>query len=477
MGPFLPARSQKPRAKNREGKAQPDRELLINLALTDLEYRWRLAAKTATPHSFAPERTSTSIPSQGALPLPVRPRVEDYVARYPALEPLSELPIDLIEEEFSVRHLFGDRPGIEEYVSRFGTWHPHLGEQLADARKDLESGRSPMSFPGPPGTMDELKPSEGEVQPGKRIRYVGDYELIEELGRGGMGVVYKARQISLNRVVAVKMILSGLLANEEAVHRFRFEAENAARLDHPGIVPIYEVGEHEGLHYFSMGYLDGESLSQKVADHPLAPREAAQIMAEVAKTVAYAHDQRVIHRDLKPANILIDEAGKPRITDFGLAKWIDRPSDVSRTGDVIGTPSYMPPEQATGRRERIDARSDVYSLGATLYTLLVGRPPFYADNPTDTCLQVLYQEPISPRQQNPKVPRDLETICLKCLEKSPERRYQTAGELAAELERFLRACRSTRGHGAAWNGYGFGAAVGLWLPYFWVCRRCWPWSL
>jgi serine/threonine protein kinase len=431
--------SQIPKAEGEEsgGEAQPDRELLINLALTDLEYRWRLAAKIFAPDVAVSEHAPSSTQSSGVSSLPVRPRVEDYVARYPALGPLSELPIDLIEEEFSVRHLFGDRPGIEEYVSRFGAWHPHLGAQLADAQKDLLSGRSPMSFPGPSGTVDELEPSLGEVQPGKRIRYVGDYELVEELGRGGMGVVYKARQISLNRVVAVKMILSGLLANEEAVHRFRFEAENAARLDHPGIVPIYEVGEHEGLHYFSMGYLEGESLSQKILDHPLPPREAAQIMAQAAETVAYAHDQRVIHRDLKPANILIDESGKPRITDFGLAKWIDRPSDVSRTGDVIGTPSYMPPEQATGHRERIDARSDVYSLGATLYTLLVGRPPFYADNPMDTCLQVIHQEPLSLRQQNPKIPRDLETICLKCLEKSPERRYQTAGELAAELKRFL----------------------------------------
>jgi eukaryotic-like serine/threonine-protein kinase len=398
--------------------ASSSRELLIDLASTDLEYRWRLAAKTAPADA----------------PRIAWPRVEDYVARYPALGPLRDLPADVIEEEFSVRHLYGDRPGVEEYLSRFGAWHPQLGEQLAEVRRGLAAARTP-----PPPEKTAASGSLGKnVQAGKRIRYLGDYELLEELGRGGMGVVFKARQISLNRVVAVKMILSGLLASDEAVRRFRSEAENAARLGHPGIVPIFEVGEHEGLHYFSMAYVEGQSLSRMIAEHPLPPREAARIMALTAEAVAFAHGQGVIHRDLKPANILIDESGKPRITDFGLAKRLDEDSSFSHSGAAIGTPSYMPPEQASGHSKRIDARSDVYSLGATLYAMLSGRPPFQADNPSDTCLQVIQQEPIPLRQLNPKVPRDLETICLKCLEKEPRRRYASAREYAEEIARHLR---------------------------------------
>jgi serine/threonine protein kinase len=415
-----------------------DRELLLNLALTDLEYRWRFAARTPLTDSASIDPDSRVRESSPAQQLPCRPRVEDYVGCYPILGPLSELPIDLIEEEFSVRHLFGDQPPVEEYISRFGAWHPHLGEQLAQLQHDLASSRKADELhPDLSATPATSQTSERGLQPGHLIRYLGDYELIEELGRGGMGRVYRARQISLNRPVAVKMLLSGLLADEEAVRRFHSEAENAARLDHPGIVPIFEVGEHEGLHYFSMGYVDGRSLAAMIADHPLPPLEAAQIMATVADAVAYAHSQGVIHRDLKPANILLDQGDQPRITDFGLAKRLDKDSGLTRSGAAVGTPSYMPPEQASGHSKRIDARSDVYSLGATLYAMLSGRPPFQADNPSDTCLQVLQQDPIPLRQLNPKVPRDLETICLKCLEKDPRRRYASAQEFTDELTRYL----------------------------------------
>jgi eukaryotic-like serine/threonine-protein kinase len=403
--------------------ASPSRELLINLALTDLEYRWRLAAKSSSINT----------------PQIERPRLEDYVVRQPALGPLSELPIDVIEEEFSIRHLFGDRPGVEEYISRFGSRFPDLGEQLACLQKDLESGRTPKPFPYSSEKTSTRQPFDEEVQAGSRIRYLGDYELLEELGRGAMGVVFKARQVSLNRLVAVKMILAGVLAREEDVRRFHAEAKAAASLDHPGIVPIFEVGQHEGHHYFSMGYVEGESLSRRIAENPLPPREAARIMAQVAEAVECAHGKGVIHRDLKPANILLDQSGQPRVTDFGLAKRLDQDSSLSVTGDRIGTPSYMPPEQASCQNKRIDARSDVYSLGATLYAMLSGRPPFYADNPTDTCFQVIQQEPIPLRQLNPKLPRDLETICLKCLEKDPRRRYPSAREFAAELTRFIRS--------------------------------------
>lgn len=278
----------------------------------------------------------------------------------------------------------------------------------------------------------------GDAAPiGTKIRYFGDYELLEEIARGGMGVVFKARQTSLNRIVALKMIVAGQLASAAEVQRFYTEAESAAQLDHPGIVPVFEVGEHEGQHYFSMALVHGESLAAKFVDGPLAAGDAAEIVRSVAQSVEYAHGKGVIHRDLKPSNILIDEAGQPRITDFGLAKRIDAESSLTGTGQILGTPSYMSPEQAGGKTDRIGPLSDVYSLGAILYTLLTGRPPFQSTTPTATLIQVLQQEPVSPRALNAKAPRDLETICLKCLEKEPRRRYASAGELAAELNRYL----------------------------------------
>jgi formylglycine-generating enzyme required for sulfatase activity len=277
----------------------------------------------------------------------------------------------------------------------------------------------------------------GISSPKEGIRYVGDYELLHEIARGGMGVVFKARQVTLNRSVAVKMILGGQLARPEDVQRFHTEAEAAAQLDHPGIVPIYEVGQHEGQRYFSMGFVDGRSLSKKVADSPLPAREAAEIVRAVAESVQYAHDKGVIHRDLKPGNILLDKDGKPRVTDFGLAKLTESGSDLTGTGQVLGTPSYMPPEQAAGQASAVGRQSDVYSLGAILYCLLTGRPPFQAATPLETLLLVRSQEPVPPIQLNGAIPLDLNTISLKCLEKDPARRYRSAQELADELQRHL----------------------------------------
>lgn len=267
------------------------------------------------------------------------------------------------------------------------------------------------------------------------LRYVGDYELLDEIARGGMGVVYRAKQASLSRVVAVKMILAGNLADESAVRRFRQEAAAAAALDHPHIVPIYEVGEQEGRHYFSMGYVPGTSLADRLKNGPLPANEAAQLVQTIAEAVQYAHEQGVIHRDLKPANILLDEQGRPRVTDFGLAKVSSQDQSLTKTGQAVGTPGYMPPEQV--QNDEIGPTADVYALGAILYALLTGRPPFQAATPLDTMLQVISAEPASPRTLNPAVPRDLETIALKCLEKRTEWRYLTARDLAAELKRFL----------------------------------------
>ncbi len=263
------------------------------------------------------------------------------------------------------------------------------------------------------------------------------YEILHEIARGGMGVVYKARQVSLNRVVALKMILAGQLAGDQEVRRFLAEAEAAANLKHPGIVPIHEIGEHDGQQYFSMDYVEGRSLAARLHDGPLPPTEAASLVQKIAQAVSYANEKGVIHRDLKPGNVLLDEAGEPHVTDFGLAKRIGGDSDLTATGQILGTPSYMPPEQALGLTDQVDSRSDVYALGAILYATLTGRPPHQAASPLDTIKAVIEKEPVAPRKLDQSIPKDLETICLKALAKEPDRRYGSASELADDLGRYL----------------------------------------
>jgi WD40 repeat protein/tRNA A-37 threonylcarbamoyl transferase component Bud32 len=253
-----------------------------------------------------------------------------------------------------------------------------------------------------------------------------------------MGVVFKARQKKLNRLVAIKMILSGDLASKEAVSRFFAEAQAAATLDHPGIVPVYEIGQHDGQHYFSMGFIEGHSLAERVAKGPLPPKDAAEITRKIGEAIAYAHDKGVIHRDLKPANVLMDANGEPKVTDFGLARIQDQNSGITRTGAVMGTPSYMPPEQAAGKTAEVGPLSDVYSLGALLYCLLTGRPPFQAATPLDTLMQVIDKEPVSVQSLNSGVPKDLETICQKCLQKDSSKRYASAQAFADDLGRWIR---------------------------------------
>jgi WD40 repeat protein len=293
----------------------------------------------------------------------------------------------------------------------------------SDAQKiELVPRREPVD---PPWVTDHFQAG----------RLFGGYSLIRKLASGGMGVVYLARQESLRRSVALKMILAGDHASEEEIRRFRQEAEAAAQLDHSGIVPIFEVGENAGLHYFSMAYVAGGSLADRLKKGPLPSGQAVEIVRQIAEAVAYAHQRGIIHRDLKPANILMDEEGHPKVSDFGLAKQVSGLSQLTMTGQVMGTPSYMAPEQAAGRTGEVGPASDLYSLGALLYCLVTGRPPFQAASPVETLRQVLSQEPVSPRQLNASVSRDLETVCLKCLQKEPNKRYGNAAALAEDLRR------------------------------------------
>jgi serine/threonine protein kinase len=291
-------------------------------------------------------------------------------------------------------------------------------------------------------TEQETIPMNTDRAPGhplavNSIRYFGDYEILEEIARGGMGVVYKARQTTLNRIVALKMILSGELATSEDIERFHLEAQAAANLNHPNIVAIHEVGQHEDRYYFSMDYVEGQSLGELLLSGPIPVRQAAEYVQTISEAVHYAHEAGTLHRDLKPRNVLVSTDGQLQVTDFGVAKRLSEESGLTVTGAVVGTPSYMAPEQAKAQHSQIGPASDVYSLGAVLYELLTGRPPFYASSTVATLLQVVNDSPPDPRTLNPDLPDDLATICLKCLEKSPQLRYSSAQELADDLGRFL----------------------------------------
>lgn len=272
----------------------------------------------------------------------------------------------------------------------------------------------------------------------KKVTDFGDYELLEKMGGGGQGLVYRARQKSLNRMVALKIIGLGQLATKTHLKRFHVEAEAAASLDHPCIVPIFEIGEREGSCYFSMKFIEGGQLDEVVRREPMSIRRAAELIAKVAHTVDYAHEHHILHRDIKPGNILLDAEGEPHLTDFGLARLVETESTVTRTMEVLGTPSYMAPEQAVGNNAQITRATDVYGLGAVFYQLLTGHPPFAGGTTYETIKLLLDTEPRQPRLLNPKIDRDLNTICLKCLDKDPQRRYSSALALAEDLERWLK---------------------------------------
>jgi len=330
--------------------------------------------------------------------------------------------------------------------------HPDLADELRALWATAQFAA--FALPASSSPIEPFTPAEPIPPPDS----FGDYEILEELGRGGMGVVYKARQRSLNRIVALKMMKEARLSSEDDRKRFRAEAESVARLTHPNIVTVHEVGDRDGLPYIVMEFVAGKTLAQTLADGPLPPRDAAHLVAQVARAVQHAHEQGILHRDLKPANILLSPQsvvlrpqsrlgtedcglGTPLVTDFGLAKRLTVSSASVRdwrtqTGAIVGTPGYMAPEQATSRRDLTPA-TDVYALGAILYECLTGRPPFQATDPVAALMMVVEQEPVPPRLLVSGIDRDLEVICLKCLQKPPELRYATAGELAADLEAYL----------------------------------------
>ncbi len=287
------------------------------------------------------------------------------------------------------------------------------------------------------GESSSSASSSGETRPVVPLKRFGDYEILEELGRGSMGVVYKARQVSLNRTVAIKMILSGEFASNESVARFRREAEVSAELNHPNITTIYETGEIDGMAYYSMDFVEGRTLAEMADNQPLDWKVAARYAKQIAAAVQYAHERGVLHRDLKPHNVIIDPFDQPRIMDFGLARKMDMDSGFTLSTSAIGSPSYMPPEQALGQHAQVGPRSDVYGIGAILYELLTIRPPVMAGTVAKTLEMVVNSEPIPPRRANPSIPDDLNTVVLKCLEKDPDKRYHTAGTVAEELDRVI----------------------------------------
>jgi eukaryotic-like serine/threonine-protein kinase len=358
---------------------------------------------------------------------------------------------ELLILELELRGESGDPPAASDYVARFPSQAGRVAAAFC-AAAPLRRRTGPAGHDPDATHMLGQAPAQAAAGAGNHavssaagctLKTVGDYEILGEIARGGMGVVFKATQRSLKRLVALKMILAGQMASPQQRARFLREAQLAASLDHANIVPIIEVSEFQGCPFFSMKLVDGESLDHQIearsrSDTRIDPKAAAGLVASVARAVHYAHDRGFLHCDLKPSNILVDREGRPHVTDFGLAKHAGDDSSQTASGTILGTPSYMAPEQAAGMRKSLRPTTDVYGLGAILYELLTGCPPFRADTVMETVVAVLERDPAPPRELNPDVPRELETICLKCLEKSPQTRYPSAAALADELERYVR---------------------------------------
>ncbi len=362
--------------------------------------------------------------------------VEEYLRTHPALREHTDAVLDLIYHEILLRRELGETPTAEEYVGRFPTFSEDLVRQFA--ADDVMRTASDLTMAGPQSTDDGNGAGAGraDLGPVGRLGAIEGYELLSVLGRGGMGVVYKARDLKLGRIVAIKMIAEANDASPQHLGRFRAEAELVARLQHPNIIQVHGVGEHQGCPYFSLEFVGGGSLADRLAEGPMAPRQTASLVETLAHAASAAHRAGIVHRDLKPSNVLLTADGVPKISDFGLAKLLGADSVRTLSGETLGTPSYMAPEQAEGRSREVGPAADIYALGAILYQALTGRPPFLGASAIETLKLVVSTEVIPPRRLRPAVPRDLETICLKCLEKDPRKRYSSALDLAADLERF-----------------------------------------
>ncbi len=365
-----------------------------------------------------------------------RNRVEDLLARHPALAADAETVLDLIYHEYVIRRRLGETPRPEEYLVRFPAWSDALTRQFVidDAMQAVEA--STERLPDGPSASEDPHPDPLAPVPASPLSIDG-HDIIEVLGRGGMGIVYKARDRRLNRVVAIKTLAESALDSPSLVRRFRSEAEVVAKVRHPNIISIHAVGEERGRPYFSMEHAEGGNLAYRLSDAPMEVRQAAELVMALARGTDAAHRAGIIHRDLKPSNVLLAADGTPKIGDFGLARLLAEGSARTLSGEVLGTPSYMAPEQAAGRSREVGPAADIYSLGAILYHSLTGRPPFLGASPVETLRLLIATEVVPPRRQRPDVPRDLETIALKCLEKEPGRRYHEAAALADDLGRFL----------------------------------------
>ena len=326
---------------------------------------------------------------------------------------------------------------LEEFFANHDEIFGSVNEPQSSAEPDKRDIGEDATTVGPANSKDPTTTGEKNLD-GSNPKLIGNYLILEEIDRGGMGIVYRALDQDLQRVVAVKMIRSGRLASESYVQRFKAEARAAAKLDHPGIVSVHEVGTHEGQPYFSMAFIEGQNLAGYLKENELTVEESCLLIKEIAEAIDHAHENGLVHRDLKPANILMDRKNRAKITDFGLAKSLDQDDGITGTGEILGTINFMAPEQAAAKNDQIDRMTDVYSLGAMLYFLCTGQPPFETDNPVDTLLRILDSEPVLANKINPKVPRDVAVICMRCLEKDPQNRYQTASELVEELDRFLK---------------------------------------
>jgi serine/threonine protein kinase len=362
-----------------------------------------------------------------------RVRAESYLEQYPELAGDPEAVLRLIQQEVLLRLGSGERPALDEYLERFA---PHA-DPIRQAWAHLHMANPELASRDPDSTASEAHTLASPHRGAKPLSLPG-FELFEELGKGGMGVVLRARDVALDQPRAIKLIRAGAFAGEEARQRFHTEAKATARLDHPGVVRIFSFGEHDEVLFICMELLPGGSLQARLCQGPLGIREAAELVRQLALAVQHAHDKGVLHRDLKPANILLSGDGTPRVSDFGLAKLLDADDGLTRTGAIMGTASYMAPEQAEGRTDTTGERTDVYSLGAILYECLIGKPPFKAESRARTLELVKNQPPTPPGRLRAAVPRELASICLKCLEKSPEQRYDSAAGLAEDLERWLR---------------------------------------